>query len=99
LNEEVGDVEASVPRRVRRKSPGRFLELAFAADAPSAAGLVPGDRDVDQPLEKIALSRLGGPPGLLELLVCVKVPAGSDQLESALVAHKPRLLESPRAEC
>jgi hypothetical protein len=50
------DVDAAVRRRVRAEPAGRLLELALAADAVSAPGLVPGDGDVDESLEEVALS-------------------------------------------
>ena len=65
-----------MPGRVRGEPPEGLLELAFAADPPSAAGLVPGDRDMDETLEEVPLGRLGRPPGVLELLVRLEVPSG-----------------------
>jgi hypothetical protein len=61
-----------------------LLELPLAPDAVPAPGLVPGDRDVHEPLEEILL--LGGacPPGVLELLVCGEELAVPNQLEAAL---------------
>jgi hypothetical protein len=44
--------------------------------------VVPGDRDVDEALEEVLLRRLRGPPGLLELLVGLEVPATPDQIET-----------------
>jgi hypothetical protein len=43
--------------------------LPFAADAVAAPGLVPGDREVDEPLEEVALLGRRGAPRVLELLV------------------------------
>jgi hypothetical protein len=70
--------------RKRSQASCRLLELAFAPDAVPAPGLVPGDRDVHEPLEEILL--LGGacPPGVLELLVCGEELTAADQLEAAL---------------
>ena len=78
------DVYSAVHGRIRRKPPGRLLELALAADAVAASGLVPRDRDVDQPLEEVAL--LGGrrAPGVLELLVGGEELPAADQVEPAL---------------
>jgi hypothetical protein len=67
--------------RIRRQPPDRLLELALGADAPPAAGLVPRDRDVDEPLEEVALLGRRRAPGQLELLVRGEVLAGADQLE------------------
>jgi len=59
-----------VPGRVRTEAPLSLLELALAADAVAAARLVPGDSDVDESLEKVALRRLGRAPRVLQFLVC-----------------------------
>ena len=81
LVEQSGDVDATVLRRVGTESPLRLRELALAADAVATAGLVPGDGDVDEALEKVALRRLGRPPCVLQLLVCREELAGADQFE------------------
>jgi hypothetical protein len=57
-------------------------ELPLAPGAVPAARVVPGDRDVDETLEKVLLSRVGGPPGLLELLVRLEVLTAPDQIET-----------------
>jgi hypothetical protein len=67
--------------RVGGEATGGLLELALAADAVPAASLVPGDGDVDEPLEEVALGRLGRTPFVLEDLVRVVVPAVPDELE------------------
>lgn len=69
--------------RVGREAAGGLLELPLAADPVAASRLVPGDRDVDEPLEEVALGRLGRPPFVLEDLVRVVVPAAPDELEPA----------------
>jgi hypothetical protein len=69
--------------RVRAEPARRLLELPRAADAPTAAGLVPRDRDVDEPLEEVALRLVGRAPGELELLVRLEVAARADELEAA----------------
>jgi hypothetical protein len=71
-------------RRVRRQPAMCLLELAFAADLVVSACLVPGDGDVNQPLEEVALLGLGGTPCVLELLVRGEELAAADQLEAAL---------------
>jgi hypothetical protein len=73
-----------VLRTEGREPARRLLELTLAADAVPAAGLIPGDRDVDEALEEVLLGRLGGAPGQLELLVGGKELAAADQLEPAL---------------
>jgi len=74
-------------RGIGREPSGCLLELAFAADPPSATRLVPRYSNVDEALEEVALGRLGSPPGVLQLLVSLEVPPGADQLESVLVAQ------------
>ena len=66
--------------RVGRQAADRLLELALGADLPAAAGLIPRDGDVDEPLEEVALGRRRGAPGELELLVRGEVLAGTDEL-------------------
>jgi hypothetical protein len=78
--------------RVRREPPLRLLELALAADAVAAAGLVPRDRDVHEPLVEVALLVGGGPPRQLELLVGREELPGADQLEPALEETVLRLV-------
>jgi hypothetical protein len=69
-----------------------LLELALAADPVPAAGLVPGDGDVDEALEEVALGRLGRPPLVLEHLVRVVVPPVPDELEPS---REPALRREP----
>ena len=59
LHQQGGDLDAPVRGAVGREAPACLLELAFAADPVTAPGLVPGNRDVNQPLEEVALGRLG----------------------------------------
>jgi hypothetical protein len=40
--------------RVRPEAARRFVELAGAAVAVPASGLIPGNRDVDEALEEVA---------------------------------------------
>lgn len=87
LGEEIRDVEAAVSGRVGGEPPGRLLQLPFAADAVAAAGLVPRDRDVDEPLEEIALVRPSGAPEVFEHLVRGEVLAAADEVESAREAR------------
>ena len=69
-------------RRVRPESPRRLLQLALAADAVAAAGLIPGYGDVHEPLEEVPLRRLGCAPHVLELLVGGEELAAADQVEA-----------------
>lgn len=66
--------------RERLQPADRLRELALRSDLASAARLVPRDRDVDEPLEEVALVGRRGAPGVLELLVRGEVLAGADQL-------------------
>ena len=65
-------------RHVRAEAPERLLELALAADLVGTPCLVPGDRDVDEALEEVALRLLRGAPGVLEDLVGREVLAALD---------------------
>jgi hypothetical protein len=76
LHQQHGDVDAPVRGAVGREAPARLLELAFAADLVTAPGLVPGDRHVNEPLEEVALGRLGGTPRVFQLLVSAEELAG-----------------------
>ena len=71
-------------RRVRPESAGGFLELSLAADAVGPAGLVPGDGDVDEPLEEVALLGRRRAPRVLQLLVGGEELTAPDQVEPAL---------------
>jgi hypothetical protein len=71
-------------RRERREPALRLLELAFTADPVAAPCLVPGDDDVDEPLEEVTLVGVGGPPRQLELLVRFEPAPLPRQLQPAL---------------
>ena len=70
--------------RERRQAPGGLLELALATRAVPAAGLVPGDGDVDEALEEVLLGPIRRPPRVLERLVRGEELAAPDQAEAAL---------------
>ena len=93
--DERRDVQAAVRRSVGAEPPRRLLELPLAAYFVSAPGLVPGDRDVDEALEEVALRRLGRSPGVLEHLVGVVVAAGPDQLEPSRELGAQRIRRRP----
>jgi hypothetical protein len=82
LHQQGGDVDASMRGAVWRKPAARLLELSFGADPFAAPGLVPGDRDVHEPLEEVPLAGLGGAPRVFQLLVSGEELAGPDQLEA-----------------
>jgi len=71
-------------RRVGREPPLCLRQLAFTADTFPAAGLVPGDGDVDEPLEEVTLRCVRRPPGVLECLVGGEVVPPTDQVEPEL---------------
>jgi hypothetical protein len=71
-----------VGRRVRSQAPDRLRELPLGADAPAAACLVPGHRDVHEALEEVAFRRGRRTPRQLELLVRGEVLAAPDQLNA-----------------
>jgi hypothetical protein len=89
------DVDVPVPRRVRRQAAVGLRELALAADAIAAAGLVPGDRHVDEPLEEVPLRPLGRAPGVLECLVRGKELSAADQVEALCEAVRDRVRRRP----
>jgi hypothetical protein len=72
-----------VGRSEGREPARRLVELPLAARLVAAAGLVPGDDDVDEPLEEVLLVRAGRTPGVLERLVGGEVLACTGELEPA----------------
>jgi hypothetical protein len=70
---------------VRGRVPGepafRLRELPLAADEVAAFLLVPGDDDVHEPLEEVALVGVSGAPRVFEGLVRLEVAAGARMLE------------------
>jgi hypothetical protein len=87
------DVDPAMVRRVRAEPTRRLLQLPLVSGPISAAGVVPGDCDVDEALEEVALGRLGRAPEILQHLVGREVLPAVDQLEAVpeLVAFKGRL--------
>ena len=83
-------------RPVRVEAPRRLLELALAPRTVAAAGVQPGDGDVHEALEEVALGRRRLAPLVLELFVGLEVLARSDQLQSPLEPHR---LIIGRTEC
>jgi hypothetical protein len=68
-----------------REPPPRLGKLALAGTgAAGHARVVPGDRDVDEPLEEVPLGRLGRAPGVLERLVRGEVLARPGEVEAPL---------------
>ena len=83
--------------RVRREPARRLLELALARDAAAGdAGVVPGDRDVYEPLVEVALGRLRGAPRPFESLVSREVLAAADEVEPELVGRLDARFHAPR---
>lgn len=77
LEQERGDVHALVTGRKRAEPPGCFLELPLAPGTVVAPGLVPGDDDVNEPLEEVLFGRVRRAPRVLERLVRLEVLAGA----------------------
>jgi hypothetical protein len=71
-------------RRVRLEAPYGLLELPLIPRPISAAGVIPGDGHVDEPLEEVALVRLRRAPDVFQHLVRGEVLAAVDELEPAL---------------
>ena len=89
------DIDTPVMRRVRTEPARRFFELAFAAGTLPAPGLVPGDGNVDEPLQEVSLLRRRLAPLVLELLVRGEELAGGDQLEAPFESHRVIIDERP----
>jgi hypothetical protein len=88
LAQEGGDVDALVAGCEGAEPPGCLLELALAAGAVVAPGLVPGDDHVDEPLEEVLLGGVGGAPRVLERLVRGEVLPIAGQVEPALEVRR-----------
>jgi hypothetical protein len=82
---------------VRRQPSDRLFELPLRSDLPTAACLVPRDRNVDEALEEIAFRAGRGAPRELELLVRGEVLAAPDQLNSLEEATRRFRREGGRA--
>ena len=67
--------------RIAREPAFRLRELPLAADEVAAFLLVPGDDDVHEPLEEVALIGVSGAPRVFERLVRLEVAAGARVLE------------------
>jgi len=77
-------------RREGPESAFRLLELPLEPDPIPAAGLVPRDDDVHEPLEEVLLLGLGRPPRVLERLVCGEVFALPREVEPAFQVSRDR---------
>src|SRR5215210_2836612 len=67
-----------------RQAPLGLRELPFAANTVAAAGLVPGNGDVDETLEEVLLGRISRAPGVLKRFVCLEIRAVTHELEPSL---------------
>jgi hypothetical protein len=65
-------------RRIRREPAARFLELPGASNVIAAPGLVPGDGDMDEPLQEVALLGRRLAPGRFQLFVRGEELAAAD---------------------
>ena len=90
LSQEALDVDAAMRRRERRQPAFRLLELPLEPGAVPAAGLVPGDDDVDEALKKVPFGRLCGAPSILERLVRGEVLALPREVEAARQISRDR---------
>ncbi len=79
------DVDAAVSRLEGLQAPHPLLELPRGGHWAPPACLVPGDRDMNEPLVEVALCRRGPAPHELELLVGLEVAAGANVIKSCLV--------------
>lgn len=86
LGEQRFELDAAMAGRERLEPAQCLRELPLGADLASASGLVPGNRDVHETLEEVAL--LGGrsAPGVLELFVRGEVLAGPNELYSSPIS-------------
>jgi hypothetical protein len=83
LFEDRRDRDAAVLRCEAAEAAFRLLQLPLAADLVPAAGLVPGDRDMDEALVEVAFVRRGRAPGVLELLVGGEELAAANQVQAS----------------
>ena len=67
-----------------------LLELPLEPDPIPAAGLVPRDDDVHEPLEEVLLLGLCRAPRVLERLVCGEVLATPREVEPAFQVSRDR---------
>ena len=75
LRENRCNVDASVARSKRLQPSRGFLELPAATRLVPAAVLIPGNDDVHESLEEVALFGRRGAPGVFECLVRLEVPS------------------------
>ena len=80
--QDIVHVDSAMARPVAAEAPLRLHELPLAAVPVAAFGVEPGDGDVDEPLEEVALAGRRRAPLVLELLVRLEVRALADQLQS-----------------
>ncbi len=74
-------------RSIRAEAARGLLELTLAARPVPAARVQPGDRDVHEPLEEVALRSRRLAPLVLQLLVRLEVGAGADEIEASFEPH------------
>jgi hypothetical protein len=77
-------------RRERPEAPFRLLELPLESDLVPAAGLVPRDDYVHEPLEEILLLGLRRAPRVLERLVSGEVLAPPSEVEPSVEVSRDR---------
>ena len=74
-------------RPIRVEASRGLLELALAAGSVAPSGMKPGDGDVYEPLQEVALGSGRVAPIVLELLVRLEVLTRSDQLQPSREPH------------
>ena len=96
LGQQRLELDAPMRRREGLEPAHGLRELPLGADLASAPGLVPGNRDVHETLEEVAL--LGGrrAPRVLELFVRGEVLACTNQLDARLIRGLELLRLPPR---
>lgn len=83
LGEQRFELDAAMSGRERLEPAQCLRELPLGADLATAAGLIPGNRDVHETLEEVALFGGRRAPRVLELLVRGEVLAGPYELDSS----------------
>src|SRR5262249_12232667 len=81
------DVDAPMERPVRLEPARSLLQLALATPAVAPARVLPGDGDMDQPPEELALRPRAIAPLRLRLLVRLQVGARADKMEAWFEPH------------
>ena len=87
LTEDARHVDAAMRGGVGTEPPRGLLQLARRTGLVAVRGVVPGDGDVHEPLQEVALRSRRLTPFLFERLVRVEPALGAHQLDSPLETH------------